>query len=278
MKQINYNIIFKVAIFHSYYENDYCNCLSINLKSETYLLLKRFGFAVKNRTNGIELYSNSSNLPALLNYVSKATGLTSFDFDLITNNDNFTYFTDLPMDRMGNLSYNSQSESNLQVENEVTLIPELNPSVFQNNVGSLSIHFDELIKNADQAKPLEFKINYKARATQWQYFIINRSAMPLVNPKVVGKSGIEFEGPQNITIETGEKALLFSSSQNLIPLSIIPTHKFDLIDAKLLSNTEEIGQNKMTKTIVKGLPTPLIAYVGNKSEIKLVSSPMYVYV
>jgi hypothetical protein len=279
MKHSIYNSLFKVAIFHTYFENGQCNCLSVNLKPATSFLLKRFGFMVKNTTNGIEFYSNSSDVAALLPYVSQATGLTSFDFELVSNNDYFNYFTDLPMDWIGQLEYDSQGKLNKQEQNVITLVPKLNASVYQPIVGSLSIHFDELIKNNDQRVPLQFTISYKARATQWQYFIINKSAIKLVNPKIIGKSGIKFEGPQNITIENGEQAMLFSSTQDLIALSVLPAHKFDLIDAPLLNENEEINKNAMVKTIVKGLPTPQAERIASiKVETKLVLSPMYVYV
>jgi len=279
MKHNRYHILFKVVVFHSYFKNGDCNCLSFNLKPSTSFLLKRFGFMMKNTANGIEFYSNSSNGADLLLYVSLATGLISFDFDLITHEDYFNYFTDLPMNWIGKLEYDSQAESNQHERNVITLKPKLSTSVHQPILGSLSVHFDQLIKSANKAIPLEFIINYEARATQWQYYIINRSAIKLVNPKITGKSGIKFEGPQNITIETGEQAMLFSSINDLITLSILPVHKFDLIDAPLLNVDGEVNKNFITKTIVKGLPTPQVKRVGDlKVETKLVSSPMYVYV
>ena len=264
-------MIFKVSIFHSYFENSICNCLSINLKPDAAFILKRFNFLIRNTINGIEFYSNSSNVPALLNYISESTRLSSFDFELTANNDCFNYFTDLPMNWAGQLEYNSNSKSNLQEEGNIQLVAQLSQSMYQPILGNMVIHFTNIMNNV----PAQFTINYKARATQWQYFIINKSAMKLDHPKIVGKSEIEFEGPQNITIETGEKAMLFSSNQNLIPLNALPVYKFDLID----SPTKEIIKNAPIKTIVKGLPTPSVAQMGIiKSDIKLVSSPIYVYV
>lgn len=271
MKRSNYNIVFRVSIFHSYFENSICNCVSINLKPAAAFLLKRFNFMIRNTINGIEFYSNSSNVSALLNYISEATSLTSFDFELTTNNDGFNYFTDLPMDWAGQLAYDSKYKLNRQEQGTTQLVPQLSASMYQPIFGSLVVHFNDLMKNV----PVHFTIDYKARATQWQYFIINKSAMKLDNPKIIGKSEIEFEGPQNITIETGENAMLFSSNENLIPLNALPIYKFDLID----SPTKEIIKNTPVKTIIKGLPTPGVAQVGIlKSDIKFVSSPMYVYV
>lgn len=272
-------MLFKVSIFHSYFENGYCNCLYVNFKPSTSFLLKRFGFRLKNTANGVEFYANSANVADLLPYVSRATGLTSFDFDLITTNDCFNYFTDLPLNWMGQLEYDSQSELNLQEQNAITLIPNLNELGYQPILGSLCIHFDQLMSSANQSTALQFAIDYKARATQWQYYIINKSAMKLLNPQITGKSGIKFEGPQNITIETGEQAMLFSSTENLISSSGFPTYKFDLVDAPLPYENDGMNSSIIAKRIVKGLPAPRITRVGNlKVETKLVSSPMYVYV
>ncbi len=265
MKLNNYHIVFKVSIFHSYFENNSCTCLSISPKPATAFLLKRFGFIIRNTINGIEFYSNSSNVTDLLTYIGKTTALTSFDFELNTATTNFNYFTDLPMNWIGQLAYDTQSKLNQQEQDVTCLVPQLNSEVYQPILGALVIHFNDLIKSGSNKTPVQFAIKYKARATQWQYFIINKSAIKLDNPKIIGKSGFEFEGPQNVIIETGEKALLFSSNKNLIPLNILPAYKFDLIDSQI-----------PVKTLIKGLPNPEAG--GLRSDNKSVSSPMYVYV
>lgn len=274
MKQGNYHIVFKTAVFHSYFENGKCNCVLIKPMPTTMNLFKRFNFLFKNTVNGFELYSNSTQVVDLLAYMTKNTGSSTFSFELFTDNTHFSYFTDLPMDWMGQLAYDTQREFNIKEKDNVTLVPKLTAAPHQPILGTLQVHFKDL-----STTPANFVIKYAARTTQWQYFIINKSAVTLDNPKVIGKSDIQFTGPESVTIETGEQALLFSSDQNLIPLHIKPVHKFDLVDALVYADSAAESKNRRIKTIIKGLPTPKAEWLGLvKSDAKLVSSPMYVYI
>lgn len=265
---------FKVEVFHSYFENGNCNCVQFKLDSRTAQLLNRFGFRIRKLSNGFELQNNSVSIVNLLAYITQATGISSFNFDLITTDENFINYTDFPIDCMGQLQYDTNSNKNTNDQEVTTLYPTFNAEPYTTKLGTLTVHFKELIKRIAGKESLLFKINYVARSTQWQYYIVNRSSVYFNNPKIVGKSGIEFQGPAHTIIATGEAALLFSSSGKLIPLSKLSVYTFDLVDEQNIDQ-----KNGAVKTIVKGLPNPKVSQIEcSKNEIKLVASPMYVYV
>jgi hypothetical protein len=277
----NFKIAFKLMVAHTYFEQGVCNCLQFIPDESTQKILNRFGFLIRNKVNGFELYSNSTTeLPAYLTYIKKVTGQDFFTFKIKTNNSGFQSFTDLPVDWMGQILYDSQSITNVYDANTVKLTATLSADVDNANIGNLIIRFDELAKYTNSQNSAQFNISYNARATQWQYYVINKSAIKLDNTAVVGKSDIAFNAPQHVIIENGQQALLFSSGGTMIPLSEVPKYKFDLVNNPIL--TDSINQNKSTatKTILKGLPTPDPRRFGLTSVDgkKQVSSPMYVYV
>lgn len=273
MQQRFYSAI-KVEVFHSYFENSNCNCVQFKLSTFTVQLLNRFGFRIRKLSNGFELQTNSISISTLLAYITQATGISSFDFDIINTDENFINYTDFPIDWMGQLHYDTSSNDNTNHRDVITLNATMTTEPYTTKLGTLKINFEELISRITVKETLFFKINYVARSTQWQYYIVNRSSVHINNPRIIGKSGIEFHGPAHTTIATGEAALLFSSAEKLIPLSKIPVYQFDLVDE------QELGQkNRDIKTIVKGLPNPKVSEIGHhENEIKLVASPMYVYV
>jgi hypothetical protein len=277
----NFKIAFKITVAHTYFEQGICNCLQFTPDDSTKKLLARFGFMTKNKVNGLELYSNStSELQVFLNYIARVTGQGLFTFKIQTSNPNFNSFTELPTDWTGQLVYDSQSTANVHDADSVQLKETRSNDANNTDFGSLIIRFDDVIKYTDGQNLAQFNISYEARATQWQYFVINKSALKLDNPAVVGKSEISFNTPQNVTIENGEQALLFSSGDNMIPLSEVPKYKFDLVNNPILTDSENQKKSTATKTILKGLPAPDPKRFGliSVDSKKQVSSPMYVYV
>lgn len=279
--QSSFKIAFNVAVAHTYFDKGICNCLQFVPGAGTQKLLKRFGFIVRNKINGFDLYSNSASEPsALLNHVNKVTGQNSFVFKIRTNNSSFNYFTDLPLNWGGQLVYNSQSTVNVSASNIVQLKETTSEDIDTTCIGTLTVNFDDLLKYSSASGFAQFQISYKARSTQWQYFVINKSALALGNPAIVGKSDISFSSPSNVTIDSGQQAMLFSSGNKLIPLSEIPQYKFDLVNNPASNGGESPAKSTSVKTIFKGLPNPDPNRIGIVSidNQQQVSSPMYVYV
>jgi hypothetical protein len=98
----------------------------------------------------------------------------------------------------------------------------------------------------------------------------------LGNPNIAGKTNISFGGPENVTIDNGQQAMLFTSD-NLIPLSEVPVHRFNLVNNSDNSANQKVSPGKL---IFKGLPNPDPVRIGIDMAGKdtRVVSPMYVYV
>jgi hypothetical protein len=279
--QSNFKIAFNVAVAHTYFDKGICNCLQFVPNAGTQMLFKRFGFITRNKIDGFELYSNSaSELSILLNHINKVTGQNSFVFTIQTNNSSFNYFTDLPMGWRGQLVYNSQSTVNVSASNIVQLKETTSGDTDTTSMGTLTVNFDDLLKYSGAGGFAQFQISYKARSTQWQYYVINKSALALGNPAIVGKSDISFSLPTHVTIDSGQQAMLFSSGNKLIPLSEVPQYKFDLVNNPASTGGESSAKSTSVKTIFKGLPNPDPNRIGMVSidNQQQVSSPMYIYV
>lgn len=277
MSQTNYQPVFKVEVSHTYFDKNICRCLCFKPGPVTSSLLSRFGIRKRDNMNGFDLFINSRTpLPEFLGYISNTTGSSFFDFEIETIAPAFNLFTELiPTNWVGKLVYDSGSELNTNENGQILLGASLSPGG-TSFLGSLTIHFDDIIKTANQGFA-QYAISYTARATQWQYLVINKSAVQLDNPAISGKAGINFIGPQNVTMDNAEQALLFTSGDNLLPLSEVPKYKFDLVN----NTARQTGQKPSSaKVIFKGLPSPhpsRIAFdkAGNTGRIV---SPMYVYV
>jgi hypothetical protein len=266
MMQSNYQQACGVEVSHSYFEKQICRCLEFIPSQVTEALMKKFDCRMRHRVNGFDLYINSKQpLVNLLNYIKQVTGQTFFEFRITTNDPYFVSFTDLPIDWMGTILYDSGDVRNTKEGNVVLLNAQLTNNDGPSKIGNLKIQFDDTAPGMQQ-----FRINFNARSTQWQYFIVNKNAVVLDAP-AIAKSAFSFNAPEQVTIDSGEEAILFSSGNNLIPLSEIPKYKFDLIN-----NTS--GRSS-PKVLFKGLPNPDVKKIGivNVNGQKQFSSPMYIY-
>lgn len=279
MKQSNYIKIFSVVAYHTFFDNQKCNCLHFKPNKKTETIMRKFGFKTDSLSNGFELFTNTqTTLAYLLDYISKTTFQNYFEFEIKCSNPSFTLFTDMPIQWLGQITYSSQDSKNQSDNGIISLNQTLETKPISTHFGILKIYFDDLQKNPDiSTTPTQYKISFEARATQWQYYFINRNAVPLDNPSITQKGSIQFEGPQQVTIQTGEKALLFTSTAANIQLSEKPKYKFDLINK---SDTEKSNQNSSKgKIIFKGLPIPDVSKIGiiNSNEKSQVTSPIYIY-
>jgi hypothetical protein len=280
MIRSNYQIAFKVEVLHTYFENNICSCLQFNWGAISSTLAKRFDLTLKKNLNGFALYVNvKGTLPDFLKRVTQVTNQTFFDFDIYTNTPGFVTFTDLPVSWSGQLMYDSQYELNNLEGNVIELCPNLSNNQNTKSIGKLTVHFDDILKGIPTEDYTRFSINYKARATQWQYYIINKNALPLNNPAISGKADISFSGPESVNMENGQQALLFSSGDVLIPLSANPAYRFDLVSNPASKNNGNDKKTGSPQIIFKGLPIPDPKRVRGAiiNNVNQVTSPMYVY-
>lgn len=268
MMQTNYQAAFSVQVLHSYFEEQVCRCLQFAPSPATDKAMKKFDCRMRHRVNGFDLYINSKqSLGNVLNYIKQVTDQTFFEFLITTNDPNFISFTDLPVDWMGIIMYDSGDPHNVQQGNLVQLNAQLVNNDAPSSIANLKIQFDDIVNK--ESYP-QFRIDFNARSTQWQYFIINKNDLAFDAPAIT-KSEFDFNAAQQVVIDNGERAMLFSSGENLIPLSEIPKYKFDLVNNS--------SSARSPKILFKGLPNPDVKRIGivNVKGQKEFSSPMYVY-
>ncbi|MEN2399223.1 hypothetical protein GKZ90_0005510 [Flavobacterium sp. MC2016-06] len=279
MSQNNFIKAFDVMVYHSFFDNSKCNCLHFIPDNDTDKIFRKFGFRINTISNGFDLfYTTTTSLTSTLDYITKTTSKDYFEFNIKSSNPFFFLFTALPINFMGQLIYNSQDLKNQNKNGNIQLNETLEPSISAPFFGQLKIYFEDILKSRNTAEDLHFTINFIARATQWQYYIINKNAVQLDNPVISEKGSIQFDGPKTVTLQTGEKALLFTSNETNIPLSQKPKNKFDLINQ---NEPNEAGQKSSNgKTIIKGLPIPDVSRIGilANAENNQVTSPMYIYI
>ena len=275
----NLQIAFKVGIYHSYFKASICSCISLTPGLVTKSLMKRFDCKHNSVTNIFEFYCNCNGaIPVYLNYIKQTTGIDYFDFGINSTDQKFNYFTELPLNWIGQLAFDTQAPGNKFEKGILSLNEKLSEAGDTNNLGILKVHFDDIIKYSKEKAGARFEIRFTTRSTQWQYFVINRSDTQLQNP-VIGKAGITFTGPENVTIKTGEQALLFTSGKKLFPLLQDPSQTFSLMSRPVAgSNDDQAAAGN--KTIIKTLPCPDpvqfdFADVGGARQV---SSPMYVFI
>lgn len=267
-----YNIIFSIEVFHEYFENGICKYIEIQPNKATEKTINRYGFKINRNENAFEFYSNvPKNISDYLNYIQANSEQDCFEFDLTSSDSNFTLYTELPTNWTNIFFYTS---SDTVYENQkIVLTAASIPNSSSVNIGSVKIYFKDIIALLNTNNKRNYTIKYESRATQWRYYIINKSEMPLNNLEIVSKIPVAFEQSITVTLQNGHKALLFSSGGNYMKMSEIPKQKFDLVDKSTIGNQKG-------KTIFKGLPNPRPKNIGldEGNKEKIVTSSMYVYI
>jgi len=280
MTQTNHKMVFRVRVFHSYFEHNICNCLRFKPSPQTAQLQKRFGFNTRYEVNGFDFFADTNtSLTSLLQYINKATNQASFDFEIESINGAFPNFTEMPSGWLGQMRYDSKSAANYFEGDLLNLATDFGKQPATAITGTLSLQFDDILKYTTGKGYADFCIRLTARKTQWQYFVINKSDVQFTQPVIKDNGSIEFNGPEKVTIPSGQEALLFSSGANLLQLSRTPQYKFALVDRTAAGPTDAVKRSA-ERVLFKGLPQP------DPSKINLVtingsqqfSSPMYVFI
>lgn len=275
----SFKIAFGLRVFHTYFEMGLCNCLSYAFAGATSQLADRYGIKMLLTMNGFDLYINTTEpLPQLLAYIGKTTGLGYFEFSITSTTAAFPMFTDLPLKWMGQVNFDTKNTNNKNEGGALMLAPELKEETGSACLGTLRVYFDYLCNNVS-GTGAALKINFIARQTQWQYYVVNRSQLSLDAPVITGKNDVLFTGPDAVTLPNGEKALLFSSAGDLLALAEKPKYKFDLVNARTPAG-DSAATRSPARMIFKGLPVPEPMLYGTASvnNQHVVSSPIYVYV
>ncbi len=267
-----YKPLFDLLVKHTYYESGYCEGLLFNGINKTLELIQNYSFKIVTNAKGFTFYTSSDlSNEDFLKYLKKVSGVTCFEFSATTLNTNFYRFTDLPVNELGFLIYDSANSVKNGTNKPILLSGYFKQKNNVDKLFELKINFKDIV---DQEANLQYEIQFKAKSSQWKYNIVNNSKHFFNGLSIKTNSDVQFNSGKKIILKNGEEATCFSSMGNWIPLSESPQYKFDLE-----STTTKLG-NSRTKTVFKGLPYPNPSQIEiNQIDGKaLISSLIYVYI
>lgn len=267
-----YTSLFKVNVSHSYYASNVCECLVYETSIETQAIFQKYGLVLRKAADGFEVYSTTNqSTETYLNYISQVSGQTAFEFIGITTDPNFYYFTNIPMNEVGVLTFASD-QTNSDASNSSILLKETFVKEASTQYAlKLTTKFDDIIHTKKTIENIAYSIQLQARDTQWIYYIINKSNQEYNQLEIQSTDqNIQFTAAAEITLQNGDKALPFIS-QTQISLTNEVTHQFNLI------NTKKTITGERKEIIFKGLPIP------NPQNLQIqddhtIASLVYVYI
>lgn len=275
----SYTLLFSVLVEHDYFNKSACTCLSINPGGATQQIFDRYGIKCIQEHNEHKFYIKSvASIDDYLDHITKVSHQTGFEFEMLPQISNFNIITELPVDWNGTITYHTKDPSNVSKPDSITLAANFDSTTESIACARLIIYFEDLLKQLGTSNGANFLIKYESRATRWNYYIINRNAVSLDNPKISGRDDVAFEGPTNTTLENGQEALKFTTGDQFLPMSETPVYKFKLINEN--SNAAKTLNRPSGKLIMDGLPNPSPQRISieKNAEKSIASSDMYVYV
>ncbi|GAB2808431.1 hypothetical protein [Ferruginibacter profundus] len=275
-------VLFSFEVWHTYFTKDICRCFTFKPGPVTAALQRKYGFIMQqnNYGNGFTFYSGSAgDTVGLLNYITTSTGYTQFDFVIESTDAAFYTYTSLPANWHGLLEFNSDAATAVPATGQILLRTQFSAAANVRAAGSVLIYFSDIINACNDKNTPAYIARLQAKATQWQYFFINNSALPLNDPLVQGSNGTAFEGPETVTIATGQKALFFNSGKQLLPLTEKLVQQFSLVNRGSRLN-DTVKSPARIKTIIKWLPCPVPSQfdIVQVDGVTQFSSPMYIFI
>lgn len=241
---VNYQSLLSVTITHSYFANKICKALHLQPSEASRKIMWDFGLIFKPAANGFSIFADKQGTENSLNEIM-------LQFEITCNDGNFFNYTDLADSKPGCLAYHSTNALNVDKDGITQLIRL--PHAAANY---LTVALSDLAEKIRDEVECQFEINFTARATQWRYFLVNKSNARYTDFRI-GNEEIVFNEPVEVNLSTGEKALMFSSGDRLLQLSEYAHHHFSL------TAKDPMGKiNMKSRTIMQHLPGPSLA-TGN---------------
>lgn len=266
--------LFDLSITHSYFEKGMCKCLLIQPTAETKQIMDQYKFKMNSFESGFGLYgTNVGNLSTLFGQIANTTHVNSFDFTINSTDPAFYNFTDIPLDGLTQINFDSKS-INIESENKtIALLPQYTQAVTVTNTCKVSIYFNDLLTLSSLSNTPAFVIGFNARQTQWHYFIVSTNIKNISQIKIKSREQIQFEAPVVTSTPRGEMAFLFTTGTTLLPFSEKPQYKFDLV------YTNGWDEKSAGKILFKGLPNPdpMRMNISTLNGVKQINSPIYIY-
>lgn len=268
-------LLFSITIEHTYYTDGICVDLQYTPSQKTQIVIDRYALLLQRTPEGFSFYaSTDQSIKDFLNYIKRTEDATSFSFDVVSMNQDFTVFTEYPITSLGIFSFNSNNNT---VVDGVTVLKEVfEPRVTSNISFTVTVDYDAIIRFRESGNNPFYTIKFISRKTQWRYYIINNSNQHFEKLEIKGDSDIQFEAPVEVTLPNNMMAFLFSSGDLKLPLEEHATYRFNLLGTKTnLGNTR-------TQTLFSGLPiaksNSIETYTEEGGGTTQVASPLYIYI
>jgi len=268
-----YTSLFKVSVSHSYYASNVCECMLYEASSETSAIFQKYGILLRIEQSGFEVYTTTGqSIETYLKYITQASGQNAFEFYGVTTDANFYNFTNVLMDEIGVLTYESDQTVLDTSSKSIQLQETFVPVTTTQHALAITIQFEDIIRLQQTNDQIAFNISLQARETQWNYYIINNSNQEYNQLEIQStEPTIEFSGSTEVTLQNGQNALLFTSTNSKIPLKNEVAYQFNLI------NTKKTIAGERQEIIIKGLPIPNPQNLQIQND-HTIASLMYVYI
>lgn len=259
--------VFQVAVFHEYFESGHAKNMSFRPFIETIKLMERLGMLLRIIPSGFEVFIKSDSIPDFMNSISAGNELDYLEFTVINNDPYFINYTQLPL--AGSFSYLYTSENQLNELKQESIHLKFIQEAKQNDFASIRIYLKDLLDF--QSQTLHYSIYFEARATRWDYYIVNQGGLNIEGLKIETHEDFTFEGPTEMMLQNGQEVLWFSSGDTHLKLSEKPHFKFDLVTHK--------EPTIQPKSLIARLPLAnfksLVSY--NENGVEGFSSLHYIY-
>ncbi|MEZ4779140.1 MAG: hypothetical protein R2786_07120 [Flavobacteriaceae bacterium] len=261
MATTSFTPVFQLNVFHEYFDSGRAEDITLIPTAETLAFMKHMGMVFRTINSESQVFIYTDSIATFQQEISVPNAINFLEFTLAIQDPNFYIYTEFPTTE--NVSYVYTSEYILKKpEQTIQLLPVQETK--QNQFGRVRIFLKDLI--AFQSQTLHYSIHFEARATCWDYYIINRSGLLLDNLRLETNADFSFEGPTHVSLQNWEETLLFTSGAVRLKLSETPKYKFNL---QLLS-----------PTLIQALPNPNPSHIQvfNENNEEHFSSPIYIYI
>lgn len=219
---IKYHKWLELKVTNRYFKGSICPVLSLLPIEETAVALKNYNVLIRKNDNIFSFYCGTE--AETFDITNELSGLKKLYFQVLTEDSLFFNYTEIPKLNQPELFLfqNYKDSSQLQIEAYVTdddmmdlALLSLDTQYRDNCIGILHLNLDKGINTATE--PLQFTIDFEARAIYWQYQVIvsDSRRIKVSSMEIIGSQDEVYAGPIEETLIGGQIANVFTSSKPL---------------------------------------------------------------
>ncbi|WP_456459297.1 hypothetical protein [Reichenbachiella sp.] len=270
MKASKYILLADVKILHTYYSNGIFRDLKVIPEQRSEAFIWNRGLIFRTTETGFSIYHQDDFDADYLRELIAFFGQFYLRFQLYSTNEQFTFFTNTPLDELVTFSFSNKKSLEQKATN--LLVPDHQINLFEaESIGHVDLYLDEFLSE-EKITPKTYTIRFEARNTQWNYYVVSpdeRSSYEINDPE-----GSLLDGPQSAQMPNGQKAFRFSSGDQLYPIQERYEKTFSLKKKDHREDDEEV--------LIEKLPTASPSSITNieklnQAESKVAQSTMYIY-